>query len=63
MYKCDTAVVLHHRAKGVMSGDSDIQPVGSSDFREISTTGNIAWSARRNIRGMIVGDNTESQFG
>jgi hypothetical protein len=52
----------HHRAKGVMKGDSDIQVVGGEEIREIGTTENIVWSARRNIRGMIVDDKMESQF-
>ncbi|KAE9369423.1 glycosyltransferase family 25 protein [Stipitochalara longipes BDJ] len=46
----------HHRVKGVVSGDSDIQSIGGEDLREIGFTENIVWSARQNIRGIIISD-------
>ena len=46
---------VHHRAKGLVSGDSDIQLVNGGESRDIGTTENIVWSARGNIRGMITG--------
>lgn len=55
-------VFFHHKARGRVSGDSDIQNIGSSDFREKGTTENIMWSARNNIRNMIMGTEMESQF-
>lgn len=55
-------VFFHHKARGRISGDSDIQSIGSSDIREKGTTENIMWSARNNIRNMIMGTEMESQF-
>lgn len=55
-------VFFHHKAKGYVSGDSDIQNVGSGDVREKGTSENIMWSARNNIRNMIMGTEMESQF-
>lgn len=56
---------FHHRAKGSTGRDSDIQ--GGSEgapasFREKGSTENIVWSARNNIRNMILGLEMENQF-
>jgi hypothetical protein len=53
---------VHHRAKGLVSGDSDIQLVNGGESRDIGTTENIVWSVRGNIRGMITGATMQSQF-
>jgi hypothetical protein len=56
---------FHHKAKGAVSGDSDIQAVGGNKdtrVREKGTTENIVWSARNNIRNMLMGTQMESQF-
>lgn len=53
---------FHHKARGLVSGDSDIQSIGSEDVRVKGTTENIMWSARNNIRNMIMGTEIESQF-
>lgn len=55
-------VFFHHKAKGHIGGDSDIQNVRGDDIREKGTTENIVWSARNNIRNMIMGTEMESQF-
>lgn len=55
-------VFFHHRARGRIFGDSDIQTVESSDVREKGTTENIMWSARNNIRNMIMDTEMESQY-
>lgn len=55
-------VFFHHKARGPVAGDSDIQDVGGDAFREKGTTENIMWSARNNIRNMIMGTEMESQF-
>lgn len=55
-------VFFHHKAKGLVSSDSDIQSIGSADVREKGTTENIMWSARNNIRNMIMGAEMETQF-
>ncbi|KAI0420364.1 hypothetical protein F5X98DRAFT_331914 [Xylaria grammica] len=55
-------VFFHHRAKGRVSGDSDIQGVTNADVREKGTTENIMWSARNNLRNMLLGLEMESQF-
>ncbi|KAI0480504.1 hypothetical protein GGR56DRAFT_687682 [Xylariaceae sp. FL0804] len=56
---------FHHRAKGSAAGDSDIQGPpgdGGGAVREKGTTENIVWSARNNIRNMLLGLDVESQF-
>ncbi|KAI0124057.1 family 25 glycosyltransferase [Xylariales sp. AK1849] len=59
-------VFFHHRPKGSLDGDSDIIPVdgGENNARTFETgfTENVMWSARNNIRNMIVGGEMESQF-
>ncbi|KAH6652066.1 hypothetical protein BKA67DRAFT_537910 [Truncatella angustata] len=55
-------VFFHHKAKGLISGDSDIQTVADSKIREKGSTENIVWSARSNIRNMIMGTRMESQY-
>lgn len=57
-------VFFHHRAKGSSTKDSDIQSAGNDDvpIREKGTTENIVWSARNNIRNMMLGLEIEDQF-
>lgn len=55
-------VFFHHKPKGRVAGDSDIQDVGGDDVRDKGFTENIMWSARNNIRNMILGTGMESQF-
>ncbi|KAI0545827.1 hypothetical protein F4679DRAFT_559911 [Xylaria curta] len=55
-------VFFHHRAKGRLSSDSDIQGPTNTDVREKGTTENIMWSARNNLRNMMLGLKMESQF-
>jgi len=55
-------VFFHHKARGRIAGDSDIQGGGGDEVREKGTTENIMWSARNNIRNMIMGGEMESQF-
>ncbi|KAI0178291.1 glycosyltransferase family 25 protein [Pestalotiopsis sp. NC0098] len=56
-------VFFHHKAKGNLAGDSDIQTVADGAVRDKGFTENIMWSARNNIRNMIMGTQMESQFG
>lgn len=56
-------VFFHHRARGRVSGDSDIQNSASGEVREKGMSENIVWSARNNIVNMIMGKTEmESQF-
>lgn len=55
-------VFFHHKAKGAISGDSDINEISSNDIRQKGTTENIMWSARNNIYNMIMNGEMESQF-
>lgn len=55
-------VFFHHKAKGLVSSDSDIQKVADGAVREKGRTENIVWSARNNIRNMIMGTRMESQY-
>lgn len=57
------AVFMHHKAKGVVNKDSDIQKYGGNgQVREKGWTENVVWSARNNVRGLLVGGEMESQF-
>ncbi|KAI1192125.1 glycosyltransferase family 25 protein [Nemania serpens] len=53
---------FHHRAKGRIDGDSDIQKSGNDKMREKGITENIVWSARNNIRNLMLGLEMEKQF-
>ncbi|KAH9904585.1 glycosyltransferase family 25 protein [Xylariomycetidae sp. FL2044] len=53
---------FHHRAKGRVAGDSDIQGPAGDQVREKGFTENIVWSARNNIQNMIMDTPMESQF-
>ncbi|GAP87482.2 putative glycosyltransferase family 25 protein [Rosellinia necatrix] len=55
-------VFFHHRAKGQVTKDSDIQSKGDDEVREKGTTENIVWSARNNIRNLMLGLAMENQF-
>jgi hypothetical protein len=52
---------FHHRPKGKMSGDSDIEQ-GKQGMREKGFTKNIMWSARLNMVNVLLGKEVESQF-
>jgi len=55
----------HHKAKGHVSKDSDIQKYGSTkgEVREVGWTENIVWSARVNAHNLLNSRKMESQFG
>lgn len=58
---------FHHKAKGAVGGDSDIQAygtgnAGSDKIREKGFTENIAWPARNNIKNMMLDLPMESQW-
>jgi len=55
----------HHRPKGHVSKDSDIQKHGSTkdEVREVGWTENIVWSVRRNAHNIMSSRKMESQFG
>ncbi|KAG8164037.1 hypothetical protein KVR01_005955 [Diaporthe batatas] len=55
-------VFFHHKARGRIAGDSDIHAGDGDEVREKGTTENIVWSARNNIRNMIMGTEMETQF-
>ncbi|KAI4594638.1 hypothetical protein KJ359_007728 [Pestalotiopsis sp. 9143b] len=65
--KCITVtppVFFHHRAKGRIAGDSDIQTYENTEqVRQKGTTENIVWSARNNIKNMLMHGEMENQFG
>ncbi|TGO11673.1 hypothetical protein BTUL_0104g00180 [Botrytis tulipae] len=54
----------HHKARGWVGGDSDIQKVGSTkeDVREKGVTENVVWSARMNVREMLMGEKIRGQW-
>jgi hypothetical protein len=53
---------FHHKAKGNLVGDSDIQTTADGVIRQKGSTENIVWSARDNIKNMIMGIPVQSQF-
>ncbi|ETS84026.1 hypothetical protein PFICI_05902 [Pestalotiopsis fici W106-1] len=54
---------FHHKAKGRLAGDSDIQAIFNDGVtRQKGFTENIVWSARNNIKNMIMGTPMENQF-
>lgn len=63
---------FHHKARGLVSADSDIQNYGGSggegedgpppEMREKGSTENIVWSARLNLFNMLGGREMESQW-
>ena len=56
----------HHKAKGYVFGDSDIQSYGGGqkgELRERGFTENMVWSARLNLRNLLMGGEMEPQFG
>ncbi|RYP80210.1 hypothetical protein DL769_002568 [Monosporascus sp. CRB-8-3] len=55
-------IFFHHKAKGSVNADSDIQTVAGGEIREHGTTENIVRSARGNLRNMIMGTEMESQY-
>ncbi|KAK0113804.1 hypothetical protein ONS95_014053 [Cadophora gregata] len=64
-YSVTPPVFVHHKSKGHVSGDADIQLVGGGEkgeLREVGTTENIVWSARKNVRELIMGGEIHSQF-
>ncbi|KAI1434874.1 glycosyltransferase family 25 protein [Xylaria sp. CBS 124048] len=54
-------VFFHHRGKGTAAKDSDIESFDAA-VRDKGTTENIVWSARNNIRNLLLGLEMESQF-
>jgi len=52
---------VHHRAKGDMGKDSDIQKDGQG-IRDTGITENIVWSVRMNIGNLLAGRDMDSQF-
>ncbi|PQE07973.1 glycosyltransferase family 25 protein [Rutstroemia sp. NJR-2017a WRK4] len=61
-------VFMHHKAKGWVGGDSDIQNVGGDRkgdqevVREKGMTENVVWSVRANIREILMGERCKDQF-
>lgn len=65
--KCLTVtppVFFHYRPKGLIGSESDIVDHGdeSQNIREKGRSENIMWSARNNIRNMLMNTEMESQF-
>ncbi|KUJ14781.1 glycosyltransferase family 25 protein [Mollisia scopiformis] len=56
-------VFVHHKAKGRVQADSDIQGYGGDgEVRSEGYTENVVWSARDNIRELMLGKDMKSQF-
>ncbi|PHH70270.1 hypothetical protein CDD83_5483 [Cordyceps sp. RAO-2017] len=56
-------IMFHHKAKGRLSGDSDIQSYGKDGTtREKGFSESIKWSMRLNLRNILTGQALEAQF-
>jgi hypothetical protein len=55
-------IFFHHRAKDLVSGDSDIDVGVSKSVRPVGFTENIMWSVRMNLRNLLLGLDPERQF-
>lgn len=54
---------FHHKAKGLVMADSDIQDGASDELRERGSTENVLWSVRLNLLNMLAGKREmESQW-
>ncbi|KAG4026569.1 hypothetical protein MFRU_039g00470 [Monilinia fructicola] len=58
------ALFQHHKSRGWIGGDSDIQKVGGAKgaLRDKGMTENLVWSARLNIREMLMGERIRGQW-
>ncbi|KAG9251697.1 family 25 glycosyltransferase [Emericellopsis atlantica] len=55
--------MFHHKSKGLLSGDSDIQNHGQGgEMREKGFTESIMWSTRLNLKNLLTGQSVEAQF-
>lgn len=56
-------IMFHHKARGLVSADSDIQSYGKGgDVREKGMTESIMWSARLNLKNLLTGKPLDAQF-
>lgn len=56
-------IMFHHRAKGPVSGDSDVQSFGKDgSIRDKGTTESIQWSMRLNLENILMGRPPVAQF-
>lgn len=57
-------IMFHHRPKGSVTGDSDIQSYGSDgSMREQGYTEAVKWSMRLNLKNILLGKALEPQMG
>lgn len=62
-YTVTPPVFMHHRAKGSVAGDSDIQKAGGKgEERKVGSSENLVWSARLNVRELLMGWEMKSQW-
>lgn len=56
-------MMFHHKARGLVSADSDIQSYGKGgDVREKGMTESIMWSMRLNLKNLLSGKPLDAQF-
>ncbi|RCI11071.1 hypothetical protein L249_7386 [Ophiocordyceps polyrhachis-furcata BCC 54312] len=56
-------MMFHHRAKGLLLGDSDVQSSGQDgSAREQGISESIKWSMRLNLRNILTGQPLDPQF-
>lgn len=65
-YSVTPGIFFHHKAKGNVQGDSDIQSVGgdggSGEVRLMGHTENVVWSARNNVKNLLSGGRMISEY-
>ncbi|KAH7016315.1 uncharacterized protein B0I36DRAFT_425599 [Microdochium trichocladiopsis] len=56
------SLFVHHRPRGRVSGDSDINNGGGDEFREVGTTENVLYSTRLNLARLLKGEKPVKQW-
>ncbi|OTB01735.1 glycosyltransferase family 25 protein [Hypoxylon sp. CI-4A] len=56
------SLFVHHRPRGRISGDSDINNGANDEVREVGFTENILYSTRLNLRNLVTGLEPEKQW-
>ncbi|KAH7029497.1 uncharacterized protein B0I36DRAFT_133280 [Microdochium trichocladiopsis] len=56
------SLFVHHRPRGRVSGDSDINNGGGDEFREVGATENVLYSTRLNLARLLKGEEPLKQW-
>ncbi|KXJ90510.1 hypothetical protein Micbo1qcDRAFT_226473 [Microdochium bolleyi] len=56
------SLFVHHRPRGRVAGDLDIQGGGGDEFREVGSTENVLYSTRLNLQRLLRGEKPVKQW-